>query len=260
MLEKLFESLDEKVFTAELKSNLTESFEAAVNEAADKKAEEKAEVLAEVKAAEMIETKVEEKISELEEKAEEYQAKLDEEAAEKSAELLDQVDAYLEKVVDDFMAEAQDALDESIKTEKADMIIEAMDAMITATGVDIIKITEAKDSTDSDVQLERSTEKYDVIVQENIELEKKNAKILKLGLINEMKVGLNVVEAEKFAKLADLVEFSEDRAYVEKLETIKESLGTSKKEDRIEESLEEDVKAVKEVKKVDLTTSFSHLI
>jgi hypothetical protein len=263
-LEKLFESLDEKVFTDELKSSLQETFDAAVIEAAkvnEDDINEKVETLAEVKAVEMIAEKVEDKISELEEKAEEFQAILEEEAKEKESALLDQVDLYLEKVVEDFITEAQDSLDESLKAEKADMIIEAMDAMIVATGTDILKISEAKDETDAELKLEETIEKYDELMEENLKLEKEKSAMMKMGLIAELKEGLNVVEADKFEKLAEMVDFNYDASYVEKLETIKESLGASKIVEKVEDKKENREAIVEKVEeKVSLTTAFSHLV
>ena len=264
-LEKLFESLDEKVFTPELKDSLQETFDAAVIEAAkvsEDEINEKVETLAEVKAVEMIAEKVEDKISELEEKAEEFQKVLEEEAKEKEDTLLDQVDLYLEKVVEDFITEAQETLDESLKAEKADMIIDAMDAMIVATGTDILKISEAKDETDAELKLAESIKKYDELMEENLTLEKEKSAMMKMGVIAEMKADLNVVEADKFEKLAELVDFSYDSSYVEKLETLKESLGTSKIVEKVEDKKEDKQEKLDEKveDKVSLTTAFSHLV
>ena len=245
-LEKLFEDLDEKVFTDELKSSLTEEFTAAVTEAA------------ELKALEISAVKIEEKICELEEASEEFKTILETESKEKEAQLLDQVDSYLEKVVEDFVIEASESLEESVKQEKADMIIEAMDAMIVATGVDISKIVEAKDSTDADLKLEESVVKYDTLIEENISLQKKNDELLQVGLINEMKEGMSLLESEKFDKLAKLVDFSADSLYVAKLDTIKESL---QKTETISEKeiITEKVETVKE-SKTSVVASISHLI
>jgi len=252
VLTKLFESLDEKVFTEETKLALTESFEAAVTEAS------------EAKALEIADAKIEERTSELEEKAEEFHTLLQEESAEKEAQLLDQVDAYLEKVVEDFITEASDKLDESIKVEKSDMIIEAMDAMLVATGADIARITEAKEVLDESgavslqAELDKSSEKVDALVEENIALEKRGAELLKMGVIAELKEGMSTLEAEKFSKLANLVEFEDSSVYLEKLGTIKESIGTKKPEEKIEEKFEK-IEEKKE-EKTSLSTSFSHLI
>lgn len=238
MFTKLFESLDEKVFTSEVKENLEKQFNEAV----------------EVKSLELTEAKLEEKITELEEKADEYSAILEKEMQEKEAALLDQVDAYLEKVVEDFVSEAEAALEESIKTENADMIIEAMEAMLVATGVKVAQIVESKDSADAEHQVVDMTGKYDAVIEENIKLEKENAKLLKLGVITEMKEGMSVVEAEKFEKLANLVSFENSSEYLGKLDTIKESVKTTKKEETAE------VVSEKIVEKVKDKFSFDHLI
>lgn len=268
-LEKLFESLDEKVFTPELKDDLQKTFDTAVAEASkinEDTINEKVETLAEIKAVEMIAEQVEEKISELEEKAEDFQAILEKEAKEKEAELLEQVDLFLEKIVDEFLEEASEKLDESVKAEKADMIIEAMDAMIVATGTDILKIKEAKDDSDAELKLAESIEKYDKLLQENLALEKEKANMMKMGLIAEMKDGMSSVDAEKFDAMANLVEFDMSESYINKLETIKENLGTSKAkkpdEVKIDKKVNEriDEKIEKTVPKANITTAFSHLI
>ena len=236
-LKKLYESIDANVLTESLKAELKESFDAAV----------------ELKAAELAESKIDEKIKELDEKAEGLKETLIAEAAEKDAALLDTIDAYLEKVVEEFTAEAKEQLDESIKQEKADLMIEAFDAMLTAGGVEVAKIVEAKEADDVETKLAESVEKYDDLVEEVIDLKKENDKLIKMGVIAEMKEGLSIVEAEKFAKLADLVEFSKDEGYLSKLETIKESVKGAK-EEKVDESLNENNKETKP------TVSYSHLL
>jgi len=241
MLEKLFETLDEKVFTSEVKEDLQSQFNEAV----------------EVKALEVAAEKMEEKISDLEEKSEEYKAILEQEYDEKSKTLFEQVDAYLEKVVDDFIEDSKGALDESIKSEKADMIIEAMQSMLISTGVEIAKIEEAKNSSEPEFQLQEMTAKYDAIIEENIKLEKANEKLLKMGIISELKEGMNVVEGEKFEKLADLVDFENSESYLNKLITIKENIKVPAKiEEKQEEKQEENLDEKTEPKDI----SFGHLI
>jgi hypothetical protein len=212
MLERIFESLDEKVFTPELKKAL----EAQFNEAVETKAESIAEAT------------IEEEIDSLNEKAEQHVEFLNKKAEEyitmKQAEMVESLDKYLERVVDKFIAEAKDLLAESVKSEKADMIIEAFDAMLVATGVQVAKIVEAKDETAIETKLVESTAKYDALVEENIALSEENKKIIKMGVISELKEGLSLVEAEKFEKLAELVEFSKSGEFLTKLTTIKESV------------------------------------
>ena len=222
MLEKLFESLDEKVFTPELKKAL----EAQFNEAVETKAESIAEA------------KIEEEIDSLNEKAEQHVEFLNKKAEEyiamKQSEMVESLDKYLERVVDKFVAEAKDLLAESVKSEKADMIIEAFDAMLVATGVQVAKIVEAKDETAIETKLAGNTAKYDALVEENIALSEENKKLIKMGVISELKEGLSLVEAEKFEKLAELVEFSKSGEFLTKLTTIKESVkGTADKSENL---------------------------
>jgi hypothetical protein len=212
MLERIFESLDEKVFTPELKKAL----EAQFNEAVETKAESIAEAT------------IEEEIDSLNEKAEQHVEFLNKKAEEyitmKQEEMVESLDKYLERVVDKFVAEAKELLAESVKSEKADMIIEAFDAMLVATGVQVAQIVEAKDETAIETKLVESTAKYDALVEENIALSEENKKLIKMGVISELKEGLSLVEAEKFEKLAELVEFSKSGEFLTKLTTIKESV------------------------------------
>lgn len=235
MLDKLFESLDEKVFTAELKQSLQEKFDDAV----------------EVKASVIAESRIEEEIDSLNEKSEKHIEFLNEKAEEyvemKQAEMLESLDKYLERIVDEFVAEAKESLDESVKNEKADMIIEAFDSMLVATGVKVASIVEAKQESEVDNKLQESVEKYDALVEEVIALKQENDRLLQMGVIAEMVEDLSLVEAEKFKKLANLVDFSRDEKYAEKLEQIKESIKGSATEEKLEESTKEETSSEKPV-------------
>lgn len=232
MLEKLFESLDEKVFTADLKEALTAQFNDAV----------------EAKANMIAESRIEEEIDSLNEKSEKHIEFLNQKADEylemKKAEMVESLDKYLDRVVEEFVSESKTSLEESIKNEKADMIIEAFDAMLVATGVEVSKIVEAKDDSAVEAKLQENIEKYDNLIEENIALKEENEKLLKMGIISEMKEDLSIVEAEKFEKLASIIEFSKDAVYAEKLETLKNSIkGAAKVEEKIEESVKIEAKA-----------------
>ena len=227
MLDKLFESLDEKVFTPKLKSELQVQFNEAVEMKADEMAadriEEELETL-NVKSEEHIETlneQTENRINELDAKAEEF-------VEMKLEEMQEQVEKYLDLVVEEFVQESKEALEESTKSEQADMIVEAFESMMIATGVKVSDIVEARDETSSDAQLSESEEKYDTLIDAHIALQEQNNTLIKMGVIKELSESLSLIESEKFERLASLVEFSADEAYVEKLEVIKESVKGSK--------------------------------
>lgn len=230
MLEKLFESLDEKVFTAELKESLETQFNDAV----------------ETKAAEIAAVKIDAEYNKLNEKSEEHITFLNEKAEDyielKQTEMLESVDKYLDRVVSDFITEAKASLDESVKSEKADMLVEAFETMLTATGVEVSKIVEAKDESSAENKLTESVEKHDKLIDENILLKEENENLIKMGIISELKEGLSIVESEKFEKLADLIEFSRDEAFIDKLETIKESIKGSIENVNVNEDVNEDDK------------------
>ena len=239
MLETLFEALDENVFTTELK----ESLEAQFNEAVESKAQSLAEELAAEKISEAVEgmtERVKEIEAENQVKLEEAKEALVVEFAEKESAIIESVDRYLDKAIEEFVAEAKEALDASVKSEKADLVIEALSAMMVSAGVEVSQIIEAKETSDVEKQLEESIAKYDALMESFISKENEVDALIKIGVINEMKEGLTLVESEKFEKLANIVEFSKDAAYLEKLETIKESVKGSveeKSEEKIEESI-----------------------
>lgn len=299
-MNELLESLDATVFTSELKESISEQFNLAVETTVkdlneifivEKTAELEVEYT----------NKIEERIQELEEKAEEYMASLEEKVEDKKAtleeeiksfedkkveleekadayktlieekaeeyieikmqEMLDNVDKYLDRVIEEFVAEAAEKLDESLKDEKADMIIEAFDAMLVATGVEVSKIVEAKDNSEVEQKLKESIEKYDSLIEENIELKANNEKLLKAGIISELKEGLTLVEAQRFERLANLVDFSTSDKYLVKLETIKESFKTKAPvvEAKVEETVIVEDAKVQEIQKPNAPI-WSHLV
>ena len=262
MLETLLESLDKDVFSAEMVEALVVQF----NEAVETKAKE----IAEAELTEAIETAVNEaleaKEKELEEKAEGYilealeakEKELEEKAEAyneaKLAEINESLDLYLGKVVDEFILESKDRMNESLKAEKADMIIESFEAMITMGAVDVMKIAEAKDLSYADAKLSESVTKYDDLMTNYLSLQKDNETLAKLGVINEMKEGLSLVESKKFETLASLVPFSKSDKYAEDLEVIKESVKGSV------ETKVEDTIIVESKVKTDTKVNYSHLV
>jgi putative heme iron utilization protein len=162
--------------------------------------------------------------------------------------IIESVDNYLDKAISEFVKEAEGALAESVKAEKADLIIDALSAMMVSAGVEVSKIVEAKEASDVETKLAESIAKYDALVEETIAKDKEIEELIKIGVIGELKEGLTLVESEKFEKLAGLVEFSKDESYVDALRTIKESVKTSKAK---EEPVVESVQNKKKVSSID---------
>jgi hypothetical protein len=218
-MEKILSKLDESVFTEELKTEISESFNEAVNA--------KVEVLV----AEKVSAIVEEKEKEIEDK---FMA----EAKEYKEKLLENLDEFLSLIAEEYISENKITIDESIQGEKLEALLEGFNALLIAGGVEIKQIAENLDDTEMKTQIAESTAKIDSLVVENRGLKKQKAELLKMGLIAEVKEGLSVIQKEKFDKLAAIVEFDSSKAsnYLTKLETLKESVTSVKSDEKREES------------------------
>lgn len=227
-VQKLFESLDEKIFTPELKQSLTEKFEEAV--------QAKAEITAQILADELSEAK----IDELDEKAEQYGAYLLEESQAKIDEfkesITEKLEDYMDLVVQEFVSEAKESLSESLKSEKADMLIEAFDSMLISGGVDFTTIMEAKEDLQ---ESQSSSDRVDQLVEEVIQLKAEREELIRMGLVAELSEGLTLVQAQRFQRLASIVEFTTGPEFSDKLETLLEGIKDFKDSDASDVSITE---------------------
>ena len=167
---------------------------------------------------------------------------LEEEYKEKITLLEDSLDGYLDTVVEEFIAENAPAYEVQIADEKAKTLLEMFDNMVKVVGVDMLTIQEAKEAKDTaeydasaEAQVEKLTEKVADMADKLVEAKREADKYLKAGIINETKEGLTVLEASKFEKLAEMVSFERTPEYLEKIETIKESIIDSRSEDFVED-------------------------
>lgn len=214
MITKLLEALDEKVFTAEVKEQLQESFSIAVNE----------------KAQELADSAIIEATDKFNESLAQAQADFDAKLVLEKEAMCESIDQYLSRAADDFIKEQAEVTEESLTIEKAKMIVEALDALLVATGISMNTIVESIESSKEEavVEDEKSiqalSKKIDNLIEENIQINKEFNTALKEGLLKEISEGLTLVESEKFKELAELVEFSKDAEYVTKLETIAKSV------------------------------------
>ena len=213
-MEQILENLD---IAQETKVELQESFDAAVLTEAVK--------LAESKEAE-------------------YEEYMLTQLTEMKDELEDTLDAYLEKVVEQFVEENTFAIDESIKSEKYEAVLEGFNSLMIATGVEIAQIAEAKEEGTEVADLIESVEEAegmaDRLMAENLELKERNAELLKTGLIKESMEDMTALQKDKFLKLASVVEFDESDPvrFISRLDTIVESVkGSDQREEVVENTI-----------------------
>ena len=208
----LFEGMD---LPAEKVSQLTEAFEKAVMS----------------QSVTMLDEHVEKMVAEKEEI-------LKEAYDEKIENLESTLSGYMDSVVEEFVAENAPSYQAQITDEKAKKLLEMFDTMVTLTGVDMLKIQEAK-SIDDESGIEYKVQKLEEKVADQqddlIEARSEADKFLKSGLIAEMKADLTLVEGEKFEKLAEMVTFGRNEKYSQALDTIVESIKDNR-EDSFNES------------------------
>jgi len=184
---------------------------------------------------------------------------LESEYKEKVEGLTESLDGYLDTVVEDFVADNAPMYEAQIADEKAATLLEMFDKMATVAGVDMLTIQEAKKDEDAEAdleaKLEESNDKVSEMAEKLVEAKREADKYLAAGLMAEVAKGLTVLETAKFEKLSEMVAFDRSAAYLEKLETIKESILDNRAEDFVAEKAELPAGAFKHPEKVDAASA-----
>jgi hypothetical protein len=77
-------------------------------------------------------------------------------------------------------------------------------------------------------QLDTMEEKLNQQIEENVGLSKEVGSYIKNGIVNELSEGLSLTQKEKLHSLAEAVEFDNEDAFREKVNTLKESYFSTK--------------------------------
>lgn len=217
-MNKLLESLDNKVLTPELRGNI----EILFNEAVERK---------------------------LSEKEAEYEQKLNEAKENIEVELSLRLDSYLNTIVEEWMNENTLVLESEVKSSKLDALLEGFEAMLVAGGIEALNIVEAKnkiaeeDDEDSEckckkvnedeaeaIQDDTEIENDDKLVKENEELKEKLDSLILKGVVLEVAQGLNEAQLERFKELSNNIDKSDKRLFIEELEKTRAFVVESVKE------------------------------
>lgn len=213
MIELLKNVLNEDVLTSELQSEIENRFNEAVEE----------------KSKQLVEERIEEEKQKL---IEEYDAVID----ELNDTLISKLDAFLDEEISKFEESIKERLKYDLDIEQADAIIEAFDAMVVASGADLLaiqnKFEEKTSSKEKDL-----TEKLDSAIAKNLELKSKVLELEKEAVLSESCKDLTISEAEKLRKVASL--YSVDEDFAEKVKVLKESMLEKAEETPKEEKKEE---------------------
>ena len=181
------------------------------------------------KATTIFEAAVKAKITEHKEKLNaEFDKKLEESIESEKEKLSEKVDTYLTYVVEEWMKENSIAIERGIKGEIAEDFITGLKKLFEDHYIDVPdeKYDVLEDQSSKIAGL---TEQLNKEIQKNAELSKKTGEYKRNDIINEVSSDLADSQKEKFSKLSEEVEYSDEEEFKSKLKTIKESYFGGKK-------------------------------
>ena len=182
------------------------------------------------KAATVFETAVNSKVKEIAEQMEaDVQTNYEQDIAKAKEELTEKVDSYLSYVVEEWMKENEIALERGIKGEIAEDFISGLKKLFAEHYIDVPdeKYNVLEDQASKIEDLEK---KLNEQIEKNVELNKDNADKSRNEIMAEVASDLADTAKEKFAKLAEEIEWSDADSFKQKCETIKESYFGKKEE------------------------------
>ena len=190
------------------------------------------------KAATIFEAAIKSKVKEITEEMEtDYNTKFEQESAKAKSELTEKVDSYLAYVVEEWMKENEIALERGIKGEIAEDFINGLKKLFEDHYIDVPdeKYNVLEDQAGKIEKLEKDLNEQ---IEKNVELNKEVGTKVRDEIKAKVSEDLADTAKEKFAKLAENIEYSNAKDYQKKLETVKESY-FGKKTPTAEEKLDD---------------------
>ena len=206
------------------------------------------------KAATIFEAAVNSKVKEAKKKMHAgYEEKLKEESEKAKGELVEKVDSYLAYVVEEWMKENELALERGIKGEIAEDFISGLKTLFEEH---YISVPDEKYNVleDQASKIDSLQKKLDEEIEKNVELNKDNSEKNRAQIVSEMGDDLADTSKEKFNKLAEEVEYTNEKDFRAKIQTIKESYFGAKKE--VSSDID-DVAVGEDTENVDLSKSMA---
>ena len=206
------------------------------------------------KAATVFESAVNSKVKEIAETMEaDIKTNYEQDVSKHKEELTEKVDSYLSYVVEEWMKENEIALERGIKGEIAEDFISGLKKLFAEHYIDVPddKYNVLEDQASKIEDLEK---KLNEQIEKNVELNKDNAEKTRSEIMSEVASDLADTAKEKFAKLAEEIEWSNADTFKSKCETIKESYFGKKEE--VKDELH-DVAAVGEASNEDLSKAMA---
>ena len=208
------------------KKDVKEESEDSIDVSADVAALIKDEDLSETfksKAATIFEAAVNTKVKEQKAKIQAaYEAKLQEDIESQKGELVEKVDSYLNYVVEEWMKDNSIAIERGIKGEIAEDFISGLKKLFEDHYIDVPdeKYNVLEDQASKIEELEK---KLNEQVNKNVEQNQAMGQLKRQDIIDEASKDLADTAKEKFNKLAEEVEYSNENDFTTKVATIKEA-------------------------------------
>ena len=156
-----------------------------------------------------------------------YEVKLQEATEQIKEGLVEQVDGYLDYVVEQWIAQNEIALEHGMKSEILEGFVSGLKGLFEEHYIDVPE--EKFDVLASmEEQVEQLTAKLDETVAANVEMKKSLAEAKRLEIVQEAAAGLTDTEVEKFAGLAEELSFEDADSFKSKVQTIRENYFSTK--------------------------------
>lgn len=159
---------------------------------------------------------------------EEFDAKLEEAVAEINEELTSKVDAYLDYVVESWMKDNEVAIESTLRNEIMEEFIDGLKNLFAEHYIDVPqdKVDVLESLADKVSELES---KLDEQISENVEMRRAFVEVERKEVFESMLTDLALSQQEKFAALAEGIDFDGDvETYAKKLAIIKENYFATK--------------------------------
>jgi len=193
------------------------------------------------KAAIIMEAAVKSKVSEEVARIEsELQEEFDEELKTTREEMVEQIDGYLNYVVEKFMEENKLAIEHGLRTELAEDFMNGLKNLFTESYVDV---PESKvDLVDElGTQVRELEEKLNETTEQSIRMNGELEELKRDAIIREHSRDLAETQVEKLKSLAEDIDFEDEETFAQKVSTIKESYFTKKTPQIVGEEIDETV-------------------
>jgi len=200
-----------------------------------------------------IKSKVKAETAKLEE---EYAKKLEENTESQKAELVEKVDSYLNYVVEEWMKENEIAIERGIKGEIAEDFISGLKKLFEDHYIDVPdeKYNVLEDQASKIDSLEK---KLNEEIEKNVDLHKHNGELKRQDIIDEMSKDLADTAKEKFDGLVESVEYSTEKDFRNKVETLKESYFGAKEEVKSNDNFDDVAAGAEPTETVDLSNAMA---